>query len=76
MTVQTRPAPSLRCQLPGAVYAGFLPAEISSTSSTVRSGTVLMVTRPVDETVIASVAAALLSGRSATHYASTSPNAK
>src|SRR3954451_3328900 len=49
---------------------------MSSTSCTVSSGTVLMETRPVLLTVIASLAAAALSGMSHTQYASTSPKAK
>src|SRR5439155_9849430 len=61
---------------PGGVYESCLAAEMASTSSTVSSGTVVIATRPVAETVMASVAAALLSGRSQITNASSSPNAK
>src|SRR5438046_5760899 len=49
---------------------------MASTSSTVSSGTVVSFTRPVADTVMASAAAALLSGRSQITNASSSPNAK
>src|SRR5207249_4795353 len=62
--------------LPGGVYSSLLLAAMASTSSTVSSGTVVIATRPVADTVMASVAAALLSGRSQTTNASSSPNAK
>src|SRR4051812_45250983 len=62
--------------LPGGVYATCAPDEMASTSSTVSSGTVVIATRPVADTVMASVAAALLSGRSQITNASSSPNAK
>jgi hypothetical protein len=49
---------------PGGVYSGLRPDAMASTSSTVINGTVVIETRPLDETVMANVAAALLSGRS------------
>ena len=53
-----------RAYVPGGAYSSLLPEAMASTSSTVINGVVETATRPLDETVMANVAAALLSGRS------------